>query len=79
MDKDFSTLQNRLIYARTRKAWAQDEMARQLKTSRTLISVWENGHGKPRISRMAKLAETLGVRLEWLIFGDGPVDEAQNA
>ncbi len=79
MEKDFSTLQGRLIYARTRKGWRQTELADKLRTSTTLISVWENGHGKPRISRMAKLAETLGVRLEWLLFGDGPVDEAQNA
>lgn len=79
MEKDFSTMSGRLIYARTRKGWTQDDMAERLRTSRTLISTWEKGHTKPRISRMGKLAETLSVRLEWLLFGDGPVDEAQNA
>lgn len=79
MEKDFSTISSRLIYARTRKGWTQDDMAERLNTSRTLISTWEQGHRKPRISRTAKLAEVLGVRLEWLLCGEDPVVEAQNA
>jgi len=73
--KNTETLGGRIKYARERKGWDQPALAEKLSTSRTLVSGWERNLGKPRITRVSRLAETLGVSLEWLLYGDGPMEE----
>ena len=55
--------QNDLRTARKKHAWNQQELARRLGVSQTLVSFWERGKRKPPAKRMAQLRK-FGVKLD---------------
>lgn len=55
--------ENNLRTARKEHAWNQEELARQLGVSQTLVSLWEHGRRKPPKKRVAQLRR-LGVKLD---------------
>jgi hypothetical protein len=57
------------IPERQRAAW----ITRTCGVSRASASKWLGGQAVPDRARWAAMAEALGVRVEWLAFGLGPV------
>ena len=67
------TLAERMVWARQRKGWRQDDLADAAKVSRDVIAKTEAG-----ITRMPKSIEQIAVALEvppaWLAFGAAEID-----
>ena len=57
---------DKLKQYRTENNISQEDLANKLFISRTLISKWENGVIYPSYSNMEKLAEIMGVSIEYL-------------
>ena len=65
---DPSTLGGRLRMRRKELGWTQTELATAVGTSQAVIQKIENGKSlRPRI--LEEIAEALGVRPSWLMFG----------
>ena len=63
----------RVKRARRRRAWTQVRLAHEAGvTVRTLHRI-EGGIVEPRPSTLHKLADALGVRVEWLTEGEKPM------
>ncbi|MGP8288993.1 XRE family transcriptional regulator [Vreelandella zhanjiangensis] len=69
---DFS---DRLKKARKRRGLNQTQLGEMLAVSAQSVQQWESGGTMPRHKRVDALAELLGVRPQWLIFGQGPMVE----
>jgi ribosome-binding protein aMBF1 (putative translation factor) len=54
---------------------SQDELSKAADVSVTAIHRLETGETKPRPSTTRKLANELGVRVQWLTVGEQPVSE----
>ena len=75
MSYGLETLPGRIKYARARKGMNQTELASAYSgrvASCTHVCLWETGKGKPR--NFPKLAECLGVRVDWLMTGLGQME-----
>ena len=59
----------RIREARIRRGLSQEALADRLGVSKAAVSGWETGKSRPFGSRLAQLAETLGVDAGWLTFG----------
>ena len=68
---------DRLRYARRRVGWSQADLAAESGVGVATIRRAELGQVAPRPSTVRKLATALGVRVEWLSVGDGPVAEEE--
>ena len=69
------TIGARLRYARLRKVWTQEDLARESGVPVVTISRIENGHSRnTRQTTVRKLAGPLGIDPAWLMFGDGEPD-----
>lgn len=49
----------------------QESLAKKLGINRVSISQWERGDTSPKGNNLVRLAEILGVKPEWLLFGGG--------
>lgn len=58
---------SRVREARLNKGWSQQELAEQIGTSKSMISGYETGKNDPAQSVVMKLAEKLGVTINWLM------------
>jgi transcriptional regulator with XRE-family HTH domain len=66
------TVDQRLKWARDRRAWTQVDLARESGVPVVTISRIENRRiARPRQSTVRKLAEALGVDPGWLLVGEG--------
>ncbi len=67
-----ATIGQRLRFARDRKVWTQEDLARESGVPVVTISRIENGRqeGQPRQSTIHRLAAPLGVEPAWLLYGD---------
>lgn len=61
------TFGDRLLQARKRLKWSQDELAKLIGTSAPIIGRYERGEIKPSIEVAKKLADTLEVTVDYLI------------
>lgn len=52
--------------------FTQESLATKLGITHSAVSRWISG-SKPRPSRMAAIANALGVSVSWLEFGEGPM------
>ena len=68
---------DRLRYARRRVGRSQADLAAASGVGVATIRRVELGQVEPRPSTVRKLAAALGVRVEWLSVGDGPVTEEE--
>lgn len=75
---DLTSFAGRLRHARERMGLSQQELARLVGTTQGTYHPWESGRKSKRIEpdqvTTIKLADILGVSLEWLIRGTGPRD-----
>ena len=69
-----STVGTRIREAREIRQLTQEDLAKILETSRTLVSSWEVDRTIPRGSSRLKIAQALRVNNEWLRSGIGPMD-----
>lgn len=65
----------RLKKARERRGLNQTELGKLLNVSAQTVQQWESGQTMPRHKRIDTLARQLGVRQQWLIFGEGDMLE----
>lgn len=65
----------RLKRARERRNLNQTELGKLLGVSAQTVQQWEAGDTMPRHRRIDTLAKQLGVRPQWLIFGEGDMLE----
>lgn len=70
--KDPHTFQDRLVLAMKNKNIKQVDLVRSLKISKGTASNWYSGKSMPESpEQLAKLADTLGITIEWLATGQG--------
>jgi len=62
--------------ARQAAGLSQEQLARRLGTTQSVISRWERGHDEPRVSTLAAIARAIGCRLVVELVDDS-VDRAQ--
>ncbi len=63
------TLGQRIRAARVRKNMTQEELAETMRTTKSMISYYENDHGDMKQSMIAEFAEILGTTVEYLVCG----------
>lgn len=69
-------LESRIREARESLAWSQEDLARRMHVSQPTVSHWEAGRKSPRTQIMIRLAQVLGVSMEWLSTGRGTMRPA---
>jgi transcriptional regulator with XRE-family HTH domain len=62
----------RIIQARKRRGWHQEELASRVGATRAMLGRWERGLNAPSLEGLAKLSEVLEVTLEELVLGHTP-------
>ncbi len=62
-------LGDRIAALRTRFGWSQAELARRLHISSSAVGMYEQGRREPPVDILAKLANVLGVSMDYLILG----------
>src|SRR5580700_5806758 len=62
----------RLRSIRVRRGWNQEDLARELGVSKGSIGNWEGGKNMPTPPGLSKLAELLGVSIDFLLGGASP-------
>lgn len=69
------TMKDRIRLARTAKGLTQEALGEAMGVSRVSALGWESKRKKalPESHRLPLLADTLGVRMEWLMNGKGPM------
>ena len=61
---------SRIAEARKKNQCTQETLAEQLHVTRQAVSNWESGKSLPDIETLAKLADTLNVTIESLIYNN---------
>ena len=64
-----SQLGMRIVYLRKQKGWSQLDLAIESDVNRNYLSDLENGRRNPTIDVLEKIANALGVTLEFLFKG----------
>lgn len=64
----------RIRAARIARGWSQAQLAERMKVTRSACSQWElvKGGTIPRGHRLERLADQLGVTVEWITTGHNP-------
>jgi len=62
----------RLRSIRVRRGWNQEDLARKLDVSKGSIGNWEGGKNMPTPPGLSKLADLLGVSIDFLLGGASP-------
>lgn len=65
--KNNSALGATIRELRKQKKLTQVELAQKIECSQAVVTAYENGHKKPAIDTLAKLADALGVTLDQLV------------
>lgn len=60
----------RITQLRKAKNWSQDDLAKEIESSRVMIGKYERGDNSPSIEVLAKLAKAFNVSMDFLI-GEG--------
>ena len=65
-------LGERIKEVRKQAGWSQGELAEKVSTDARQISRYENGRITPSLDALARIAETLNVSLDHLVYDDIP-------
>lgn len=69
-----STLADRIKMALAFRRMSQADLAREIDIAQPSVNNWATGETKSLRAEVAvKAAKALGVRVEWLVFGSGPM------
>ncbi len=60
----------RIRDVRRERGWTQDEFAQRVGVSRSAVAQWETGRAGQVIGNLTRIAEVLGVGVEYLTHGD---------
>lgn len=60
----------RIRTVRRERGWTQDELAQAVRVSRSAVAQWETGRAGQLIPNLARIAEVLGVGVEFLTHGN---------
>jgi transcriptional regulator with XRE-family HTH domain len=63
---------SRIVQLRTRRGWSQKELARRTKMRSARLSMLERSLRVPMLEELLRLAPTLGIDLDGLVFGQTP-------
>jgi transcriptional regulator with XRE-family HTH domain len=67
------TFGERILSLRKKNKWSQDELAKKIGTSAPIVGRYERNEIKPSIEVAKKLADELGVTIDYLIGGTDKV------
>lgn len=71
------TLHEKIYRLRKRLGLSQEELASRLQVSRQTISNWETGAANPEISKLSRLAEILGVTVDFLLDEEATLSDPE--
>ena len=61
---------SRVRDVRRERGWTQDEFARRVGVSRSAVAQWETGRAGQVTGNLTRIADVLGVGVEYLTFGN---------
>lgn len=67
------TFGERIVTLRKKQKWSQDELAKKVGTSAPIIGRYERNEIKPSIEVAKKLADELGITIDYLIGGSNKI------
>ena len=67
------TFGERILSLRKAKKWSQDQLAKKIGTSAPIVGRYERNEIKPSIEVAKKLADELGVTIDYLIGGSNQI------
>lgn len=59
---------NELIFARKKKGYSQEELAKLMGCEKTTVSNWENGYSTPKLIDAFRLAGFLGQDINYIFL-----------
>lgn len=74
-ERKIESVGERVLFRRTEISMSQEELGKRLGVSQQAIHKLEAGITQ-KMRDMAKMAEILGVRVEWLLYGEEPMCDA---
>ena len=75
MDKNVTVIEERIFNIRERIGYTQEELAKKLGVSRSLVNNWENGYANISLKQLIKLAYIYQVPIDYLL---GIIEEIDN-
>jgi transcriptional regulator with XRE-family HTH domain len=72
------TISQRLKQARRRLGWRQTDLAQAAKVGIATIRRIEQEAMEPRLATARRIADALGIRVEWLVFGSGAITDERS-
>jgi ribosome-binding protein aMBF1 (putative translation factor) len=62
---------SRIVRARSRRGWNRNQLTRASGTSWANPARYEEGENDPRAGKLLRIAEALGISLDWLLGREG--------
>lgn len=69
--EQFKNAGSRIVRARTRLGWNRNQLARASDMSWANLSRYEDGENEPSAGKLLRIAEALGVSVDWLLGREG--------
>lgn len=66
---------NRYCELRDKKGYKNADISKLTGISKATISDWKNGKSKPKVDKLSKIAECLGVSVDYLMTGKETIDK----
>lgn len=67
MDKNVTVVEERIYTIREKSGYTQEELAKKLGVSRSLVNNWENGYANISLKQLIKLAYIYQVPIDYLL------------
>ena len=65
-----ASIGQRIREARAARHWTQDQLADAVGVSRSAVAQWETGRAGQVTGNLTRIADSLGVGVEYLMYGD---------
>ncbi len=74
-----SSVGNRIRSTRVARGWTQDQLAVEVGVSRSAVAQWETDRAGQVRGNLSRIAEALGVSVEFLLSGTAPPQSPNSA